>query len=162
MLERARRVLAVPQRLAGWRGYLAAIALVLAGAAVAQTAAGHQILRDTGLSEAPASFTSLSFTDPNQLPLQLTSKRASLPVSFVITNSSHLVQAYQWRLLVIRGATSARLDGGTVLVRAGASASLQRVARVTCASGRIGVKVQLQKPAESIEAWLACSPEENR
>jgi hypothetical protein len=150
-------VLAVPRRLSGWRGYLALIAVVLAGAAVAQTSAGHQVLRGTGLYEAPATFTSLSFAHPGQLPLQLTSRRASVEVAFVITNSGRLARRYQWRVLVVRGASAAQLDGGTTLVQGGAAVSVERMTQVNCAGSRVGVKVQLRQPAQSIEAWMACS-----
>ena len=157
---------AVLQRLAAWRGYLAAwrgymavIALVLAGAAVAQSGAGHRILLDTGLAEAPASFTSLSFSDPNQLPLQLTSTPAKVRVPFAIANWDRLPHTYRWRLVLVRGAKSLQLAAGVALVKGRASVSRRPVARFDCASGRVGVEVQLQQPAESIKAWMTCSPQ---
>jgi hypothetical protein len=155
-------VLAVPRRLVGWRGYLAAAAVILAGAAVAQTGPGHQVLRAAGLYETPASFTSLSFAHPAQLPLQLTSTRMSIQASFVITNSGPQARKYQWRVLLIRGATVAQAGRGTTVVRGRASVSVQRLTPVSCAVGRVGLKVQLREPAESIEAWMACSPSEGQ
>ena len=155
-------VLAVPRRLVGWRGYLAVAAVVLAGAAVAQTGPGHQVLRAAGLYEAPASFTSLSFANPARLPLQLTSTRTTIETSFVITNSSPLARKYQWRVLLVRGTTVAEAGSGTTVVRGRASVSVQQETSVNCAAGRVGLKVQLREPAESIEAWMACSPGEGQ
>jgi hypothetical protein len=143
--------------LAGWRGYIVLIALVLAGAAAAQSGAGHKILLDTGLAEAPASFTSLSFRDPNQLPLQLPYTRVSIGISFDIANSGRLAHTYQWRLLLVRGRKTSQLETGAALVQGSTSVSLHRVARIDCARGKVGLEVQLQEPTESIQAWLTCS-----
>ena len=150
---------AVLQRLAAWRGYIAVIALVLAGAAVAQSGAGHRILLDTGLAEAPANFTSLSFSNPNRLPLQLTSTRASIRIPFAIANWDRLAHTYRWRLVLVRGAKTSQLAAGAALVKGRASISRRPLVRIDCASGRVGVEVQLQQPAESIKAWLTCSPQ---
>jgi hypothetical protein len=145
--------------LGAWRGYVIVIALVLAGAAFAQSSAGHRIMVGTGLSEAAPSFASLSFSDPNQLPLQLTSTRASVRVPFVIANADRLGHTYRWRVVLVRGLKTSQLTAGTTVVKGRASVSVPLVARIDCVQGRVGVEVQLLEPAESIEVWLTCSPQ---
>jgi hypothetical protein len=147
---------AVLHRLAGWWGAVALIAGVAVAATLAQTSAGHAMLRKAGLFEAPESSTSLAFMQPRSLPEQLGSARATVRVSFVIHNAGGPSRDYQWSLLVAQGGQTRRVNEGAIRVASGQTAAVTRSAEIFCTRGQVQIVVNLARPAESIDAWTAC------
>jgi len=133
------------------------VALVALAAGLAQTAIGHQVLRKTGLFEEQAGYTSLAFRDPGFLVEQLSSERESVDVSFVIHNATSTPRSYQWSEFVAQGGRSRRVAEGAVRVAAERDAAITRLQELSCTHGRVQVIVNLANPAESIDAWMACS-----
>lgn len=140
-----------------WRGTLAVLVLFVLAAGIAQTSAGHSLLRKAGLFEQPVSYTSLAFQHP-QSPPQLTSRRAAVPVSFVIANAGDTPRTYQWTLSLVEGTLTRRLATGSIRLASGRRAALSQVAHVVCTQQQVGLVVSLAHPAESIHAWAACPP----
>jgi hypothetical protein len=145
---------AVPHPPVKWRGTLAVLAIVILAAGIAQTGAGHSLLRKAGLFEQPVSYTSLAFQHPQSPPL-LTSRRAAVPVSFVIANAGDTPRTYQWTLSVVQGTLTRRLATGSIRLVSGHRAALTKIAHVVCTQ-QVNLVVSLAHPAESIHAWAAC------
>jgi len=138
-----------------WRGTLAALAVVVLAVGLAQTSAGHSLLRKAGLFERPASYTTLAFQHPQSLP-QLASAQTDVPVSFVISNVGRTPRTYQWTLSVAQGSQDRRVATGSIRLAPGHRTALTRAAHVVCAQPRVSLVVSLVQPAESIHAWAAC------
>ena len=144
-----------------WSSLILAIALLMA-VGLAQTSAGHAILRNAGLSKPSPIYTALSFNRPQSLPEQLPSKRAAVSVSFNIQNMSAVTRSYRWSVTIVRNGRSDQRDAGSVNVRSGATATLTRLLSVACIGGQMRFVVQLAKPAESIDFLTACTQREGR
>jgi hypothetical protein len=141
-----------------WRGTVALLVLVVVVVGLAQTGAGLALLRKTGLFEQPVSYTALAFQHP-QSPPALTSQRAAVPVSFVISNAGDAPRTYQWTLSVVQGTLTRRAATGSIRVAAGHRAALTQIAHVVCArQQQVRLVVRLTQPAESIDALAACPP----
>jgi hypothetical protein len=136
----------------------AVVAVVGLALALAQTSAGHAMLRKAGLYEEPASYTSLAFTDPQSLPSWLSPVPSRVSVSFGISNSSADPRSYRWSVVLQRTGRVNRLAGGEVEVPAGESTTVAPVVTASCSAGQARMGVQVAAPAESISFWLACSP----
>jgi hypothetical protein len=142
------------------RGLITAAVVAVAGLALAlaQTSAGHALLRKAGLYEEPASYTSLAFTDPQSLPSRLSPVPTRVSVSFGISNSSADPRSYRWSVVLQRAGRVKRLAAGEVAVPAGESATVAPIVTASCSAGQARMSVQVAVPAESIAFWLACSP----
>lgn len=137
------------------------IAVVTLAAGVSQTGPGHTILRETGLSEKPATYTSLAFLHPQSLPEQLETKRASENISFAITNKGGAIYDYQWSVQLVQGQSHYSVATGSVRIASGDEASITSPVKILCARGQVQIVVSLTRPAESIDAWIACRPSRN-
>lgn len=141
------------------KGLMVAALVAAAGLALAlaQTSAGHALLRSAGLYEGPAGYTSLAFTDPQSLPSQLIAVPARVSVSFGISNSSADPRSYHWSVVLQRTGRSRRLAAGQVEVPAGESAVVAPTVTASCSAGQARMSVQLAAPDESVAFWMACS-----
>jgi hypothetical protein len=157
---RGRILPSASHRKAKWQGVVTLLAVVLV-ACVAQTSAGHAILRKAGLFEESASYTSLAFVHPQSLPEQLGAKRANVGVSFEIHNVSGASRDYRWSVLMVQGGNTHRVATGSVLVASGGGVSITRAVKVFCVRGQTQIVVSLVYPAEHIDAWMECRPGRN-
>ncbi len=150
---------ALPPR-AGFRRVKGLMVAAVAGLALAlaQTSAGHALLRSAGLDQPPASYTSLAFTSPQSLPAYLAAVPTRVSISFTVSNSSADPRSYHWSVELQRAGRPNRLAAGEVAVQAGERATVARTVTASCSAGQARMSVQLAAPAESIAFWLACSP----
>lgn len=132
------------------------IAVIVLAAGIGQTSLGHTLLEKAGLFEEPTSYTSLAFQDPQSLPEQLSSKRATVSISFVIHNSGIIPHDYQWSVLLVQGQRSSHVAAGSVRVASGRAAAITQSVRVSCTRGQVRIVVSLMRPAEYIDARTAC------
>ena len=147
--------------MAKWWSALFLVAALSASAGVAQTSVGSSLLREAGLSQSSASYTSLAFTDPQELPEQLMARHATIHVSFVIKNMSGTSRTYGWSVLLIRTGHNKRLVG-YAKIRAGEESTVRTMLRFSCVDGRFHVVVKLAMPTESIGFWTDCWPSKGR
>jgi hypothetical protein len=131
-------------------------ALIVLAAGIGQTSVGHAILRETGLYEVPTSYTSLAFLQPQSLPKQLASRRASIFVSFVVRNVNGASRDYQWSLVLDQAQQSRHVAAGRARVASGHGITISRSVEIVCSRGRVRIAVTLVRPAESIDAWATC------
>jgi hypothetical protein len=141
---------------ARWWGTGALVALVLIVAGFAQTSSGKSYLQRISVFGAPASYTTIAFSKPQSLPTQLVSKRAIIPISFVVGNHSNRTRSYQWSIIVVQAKHSRRIATGPTTMPAQAEVAVSRAVEITCVSGRVQIAVQLRNPAESIDFWSTC------
>jgi hypothetical protein len=139
------------------RSGLVLLALVVVSAGLAQTSPGHDLLRYVGLSQAPASYTELAFTNPRALPSQLESERASVTVSFGIHNVSDSSRTYRWLIDLVGSGRSQTKAAGVVSTPAQGRVTIDRTVAVSCTGGRLQVIARLASPAQSIDFWLVCA-----
>lgn len=136
------------------------LGILIVGAAVLlsvfQTGVGHALLRKAGLAQGAAGYTSLSFLHPRSLPDKLESRQATVGVPFVIRNATSSAYDYRWSVALLRRGRSRRVHAGTVRLSAGQAAVISRSVGITCTRDRVQIVVSLERPAESIDAWLAC------
>ena len=140
-----------------WRGMVVLVAVVAVAASIAQTSSGHAMLRKAGLFEQQTSYTSLAFQNLQSLPEQLKSKRASVPISFMIHNVSDTPRDYVWSVLLLQGQHRPRVAAGGIRVASGHSAEITRSVKIACTREQVRIVVNLVRPAESIDASMACS-----
>jgi hypothetical protein len=140
-----------------WRGVAILLVVVALAAGLAQTSPGHAMLRMAGLLEAPTSYTSLAFQRPQELSEQLRSKRANIAVAFVIHNVGGATRDYQWSLLLTQASRTRRMAAGSVRIASGHGIAISRSVNIVCPRGRVRIAVSLVRPAEFIDAWMACS-----
>jgi hypothetical protein len=134
--------------------FLAALALALVG--VAQTQAGHSLLKSAGLNAKPDRYTELAFADSRQLPTTLAS--SSVPVRVSLRNEEGSVRDYRWTIAATSGAARRVLASGSVRAWNGQALELSRSVRVPCHATRARISVELARPAQSIGFWVACPP----
>ena|ERR1022692_252518 len=130
--------------------------VVLAATVMAQTSAGHSLLRKAGLFAVPAHYTALAFTHPQSLTSQLGSEHAALSVSFLINNVSDTSRRYRWSILLMQGKHTRRMAAGAVRAPAHGKATISRTVATSCASGQVRVVVRLTAPVESIDFMARC------
>jgi hypothetical protein len=123
---------------------------------LAQTPAGHSVLRLTGLEQSPTTYSALYFTDPGGLPVTLPSGHAALNVSFAVHNASQHANSYRWTVQFVRGKKAKSAANGTLTVPAGGTQVENRPVTALCPSGVLEVVVRLAVPAESIHFTAAC------
>ena len=134
---------------------LSIAALVMVCAGLAQTSAGHAVLRETGLYKVPATYTELSFTNPGSSALA--SVKGQVSVSFSVHNVSGLARSYQWSVAVARDGKSQVKAVGDVGVPAQGRTTVTKSVTEACAtSPDFQVVVRLATPAESIDFWVLC------
>jgi hypothetical protein len=137
---------------------VAIVAAAAVAAGLAQTSAGHSLLRRAGLYAEPAHYTSLAFIDPQSLPTHLSPAPTRVSVPFAVTNTSAGPRSYHWSIALDRAGHTDRLAAGQVGVPAGDRATVTRTVAASCATGQARMTVQIAAPAESIDFWLACWP----
>jgi hypothetical protein len=133
-------------------------AIFLIGVGFVQTAAGHSVLRKTGLFNPTPTYTALSFDRPNSLPQRLSSEHAIVNVMFAVQNMTGAARKYKWLILLVRNGHSDRVETGSIGVGSGATATLTRKLAVVCLGGQLRFVVQLLTPSESIDFLTACMP----
>jgi hypothetical protein len=144
-------------RMTRWRGIAVQVAVIAVAAGMAQTSAGHAILRRTGLFQAPSSYTSLAFVHPQSLPEQLHSNLANVPISFVIHDIGSVPRDYPWAILLNDDGRTYRVSSGNVRLAPNRDAVISRSVDISCTRGRVRITVSLAtRPPESIDAWTAC------
>lgn len=141
-----------------WWGLATFVAVVALAAGIGQTTAGHAVLREAGLFAEPASYTSLAFQKPQRLTEQLRSERAEADVSFVIRNMGSTPGDYQWSIVLVQGSRTSLVAGGSVGLAAGRETAITRSAKIFCTQGQVRIVVSLARPAEHIDAIMACLP----
>lgn len=141
---------------------VATAAAVALAVGLAQTSAGHSLLREAGLYGEPASYTSLAFTNPQSLPTHLSSAPTRLSMSFAVSNASPDPRTYHWSIVLEGTGHAYYLTAGEVRVPAEGRATVARTVTALCTRGQARITVQVAAPAESIDFWVACSPREER
>jgi hypothetical protein len=142
-------------------------AVLVAAAALAQTPAGHAVLRGTGLEQASPSYAALSFAQPQSLPARLPGPHTTVHVPFTIRNDSAATQSYQWSLKAARigrhvtGLATRPVSGRTTLAP-GAAATMNPALPLTCTGGQLRVTIQIARPAESIDFLASCAAPRKR
>jgi hypothetical protein len=137
---------------------LVLVAAVLICAALAQTQQGHVLLRNVGLSETPATYTELAFSEPGNLPRALTKPAENIKVSFSIHNVSGDPRSYQWSIILVHAGKSQVKANGSLLSPAQGQTEVTRSVQAACVGGRLQVVVRLISPSESINFWMTCLP----
>jgi hypothetical protein len=135
-------------------------AVLVAAAVLAQTPAGHAVLRQAGLEQVPPSYAVLSFAEPQSLPTQLVAPHATVHVPFTIQNQSAATQSYQWSLNAAKAGGPASADArpviGSTTVAPGVAATMNPALRINCTGGQVRVVIHLARPAESIYFLADC------
>jgi hypothetical protein len=139
-------------------GAMALVAVAILGAGIGQTSLGHTILRKAGIAGEPTNYTSLAFAHPQALRTQLGSRPANVDVSFAVQNTGDAPRDYQWSVSLVQGRYTRDVAAGSVRIASGHGATITRSAKSSCTQGKVRIVVSLAKPAESIDAWIACSP----
>lgn len=141
----------------GRRGALGLTALVVLVVGLSQTSKGHALLQDTGLYQVPTSYTELSFTTPNSLPVSFEAERTSIDVSFLIHNVSGSRRTYDWSIVLVRSGQSHLETSGAADAPEQGYVKITRTVTMACVGGQLQVVVRLANPAESIDYWATCS-----
>ena len=123
---------------------------------MAQTQLGHNLLRDTGLYETPATYTELTFNAPGDLPSAVARPNASITVAFGIHNVSGESRDYHWSIILVHSGKSQVKASGTVLTSAQGRTAVTKSVAAACTTDRVEVVVRLASPAESISFWVTC------
>jgi hypothetical protein len=150
-----------------WRGIAALATIAAVAAGIGQTNVGHAMLRKVGLIERSTGYSALAFHRPTfYLPeyqqVTLGQKQTSFLVPFTIVNASGAPHNYRWSMLVIQEGRARREHAGSVHLLPGNQAERSPVAMISCPLGRARIVVSLNRPAETIEAWTACSSGRSR
>ena len=134
--------------------------MLVTAASLAQTPAGHTVLRKAGLDTTPPSYTALSFAQPQSLPARVPARRTSLRVPFTVHNDSSGTRSYKWSLTASRigkaGRLTARRVSGTSTLAPGATVTMDPVLPLVCRDGQIRITIGLASPAESIHFLSRC------
>jgi hypothetical protein len=134
--------------------------MLVTAASLAQTPAGHTVLRQVGLDTTPPSYTALSFAQPQALPARLPAPRTSLRVPFTIHNDSSGTRSYQWSLTASRigkaGGLTARSVSGTSTLAPGATVTKDPALPLVCHGGQIRITIRLASPAKFIDFLSRC------
>lgn len=123
---------------------------------VCQTPLGRSFLKDVGLIGNPDSFTSIAFTKPQSLPLQLAKSRTKLNLGFMISNHTPSIKNYDWALTVAINNKSSLVGKGHIQLAPNNTTTVVRKVEIVCKTGRAKVTVSLQQPAEHIDALMFC------
>ena len=134
--------------------------MLVTAASLAQTPAGHTVLRQVGLERTPPSYTALSFAHPQSLPMKLSASHISVHAPFAIHNDSSETRSYQWSLRASRigngGGLTARPVSGTSTLAPGATVTMDPALPLICHGGQIRITIRLTSPAESIDFLSRC------
>lgn len=139
-------------------GPVALIAAAVAVTGLAQTAAGHSLLRRAGLFQPPTSYTELAFSHPESLPAQLASPRTPIDVGFGIHNASQSPRTYHWSIVLVRQGRTRIKAAGVAQVAPQGRVTVDRSVTAQCIGGGVRVEVRLAAPRESIAFLTACPP----
>jgi hypothetical protein len=140
----------------GWWGVLVLVVLIVVGVSLSQTAKGHSLLQHAGLYGAPASYTELSFTAPENLPSKLNSARTRIDVSFRIHNVSGASGTYHWSITLVHSGQALEQITGVTTAPSQGQATVAKTVLTSCVGGRLQVIVRLVAPSESIDFWTTC------
>jgi hypothetical protein len=140
------------------RTWIALAVLVPVMVGLAGTGTGQSLLRSAGLAAPPASYVALSFQDPQALPARIASPYAAIHVSFVVHNvsASPAARMLHWSIRLSKTGSRVTAAAGRVLVLGGAERTVTATVLAFCVGGRLQLVVQLARPAESIDYWMAC------
>jgi hypothetical protein len=83
-------------------------------------------------------------------------ERQKIGASFVIQNATSTTRDYTWSIFLIRQGRIDRVYRGIVSLASGRKAEITRSVTIKCMSGTIRMVVNLEDPAESISALMAC------
>jgi hypothetical protein len=146
-------------------GVAAVAAVVLVAIAVAQSAFGRSVLRDSGFEGGDERYTELAFAQPTKVPEWLTEYRPKLDLPVAIHNGEGRPRTYRWTATVRHGRRTKVLDRGTVALARDGRATIDPHVKFSCRSGRVRVEVAVDRPKQAIGAWIRCPgtpPEESR
>ena len=141
-----------------WWGLIILVGSVVVLASVLQTSVGHAMLRAAGLSLEPTGYTSLSFLHPQSRLGQLTRAHESTVTSFAIHNATSSTHDYRWSVSLVYRGRARRVHAGSVRLAPGRGAEITQSIAITCTRGRVRIVISLERPAESIDTWMACRP----
>jgi hypothetical protein len=134
----------------------AVVAVVVLAIGVAQTAAGKSVLSQAGLTGGEDRYTELAFARPTAVPDYVSDKPADLELPFAIRNAEGERRDYRWSLVVVSRRGTKTLDRGRLTLAAGASGTVGQRVKLRCAGDRVRVEVRLERPRQSIGAWIRC------
>jgi hypothetical protein len=146
-------------------GVAAVAAVALIAVALAQTAFGRGVLRDSGLEGGDERYTELAFAEPTKVPEWLDTYRPKLDLPVAIHNGEGEPRTYRWTATVRHGRRTKVLDRGTVDLAPDGRATIEPDVKFGCRSGRVRVDFSVDEPKQSIGAWIRCPgtpPEESR
>jgi hypothetical protein len=142
-----------------WLGLAVLAAAVLGAVAVAQSAGGSSLLRNAGLTSAPARYTELSFLRPTLLPEKLPHGKFVITAPFTLHNAEGADHTYDWIVQEIEGAKATTISSGRSRAPAGEVFTVNPHLRVTCRhEGQVRIAVRISNPAQSIGWWAHCLP----
>lgn len=139
------------------RGLIILVAIIVLGVGVAQASLGRVALEKAGLYEQPIDYTSLAFLNPQFMPEKLTARQTTVNIAFVIQNTGGTSHDYQWSVLLVQGHSTRHLAAGSVHVAVGKGTEITQSARISCSRGQITIVASLARPAEYIDARMACT-----
>lgn len=144
--------------LSGWPALAVLVAILVAGALAAQSAAGRSVLRHAGLQHDPQRYTELYFERAGRLPPEANAG-AILKPAFEIGNREGGARRYRWTVSerTERG-HAVRSLRGTTPVAAGDTRRVAPSLRLSCPGSRARIEVRLSSPRESIGYWVKCVP----
>jgi hypothetical protein len=126
-----------------------AIALAVLGAA--QTGAGAEVLRDSGLAAQPERFSALAFAQPERLPTAI-SDGAEARIGFTVANREAGDRTYRWRLSTAAGT----IDSGRLPVRKGETSVATAAGSVNCAGPKTRLVLRLERPHRELAVNARC------
>ncbi|MGH2915645.1 MAG: hypothetical protein ACRDMX_11725 [Solirubrobacteraceae bacterium] len=149
---------------------LAAIAVIVALAALAQTSTGLSVTRSLGLRGTPEPYTALSFAKPADAALAGVSyhgRRVRDRLAFAITNHERGRTVYRW---TISFSPATRTYRGSISVPAGATRTVTASVKLPCgirqratrqyaipgSPTRAQVRVALDPSGDTIDFWRSC------
>jgi hypothetical protein len=149
-------------RLGGWRSVGALVVVAAAATGIGQTGVGHGLLERAGLTQRPAGYTALYFTDPTRpvLATKPAGKRVPYTLKFFVHNAQPTLQDYRWSLRLVQQPGHARpVKSQRATVGPGKTVLISPTGKFTCdRDRRVEFIVQLAGPDthETIHAWAAC------
>lgn len=139
-----------------WPFLAAFIAILLLGVGVSQMGFGQAVLKNAGLVGNSGTYTSLAFLNPRGLPTQIGRGGNRVNITFVIRNATTTSRDYQWSLLLLQGKHNRRVNVGEIRVQSGQEASVNKTIKISCRKEKVRITVSLARPAEHIDAFMAC------
>jgi len=134
-------------------------AIVIAGVALAQTAAGSSLLRRAGLTDQPPRYTELAFAHPTLLPEKFPDGKFQIHAPFTLHNAEGRGYTYHWIVQEIDGSDATTVASGASHAAKNETFPVDPKLKLECKhAGRVKVVVRIQRPARSIGWWGDCLP----